>query len=66
VRGKFFEKQVGNQLLRLNINLQFHIVGGYSVDLLSPPEIVPKQLSRLARGLFGDIEIVLHAKYSFA
>jgi hypothetical protein len=62
VRGKFLEKQVSNQLLRLNIDLQFYIVRGYSVDLLPPLKIVPKQLSRFSRSLFGDIEIVLHQR----
>src|SRR5947207_15951364 len=62
MRGKFFEKQVGNQLLRLNIDLQFYIVRGYSVDLLPPLKIVPKQLSRFSRSLLGDIEIVLHRR----
>jgi hypothetical protein len=35
---------------------------GYSVDLLPPLKIVPKQLSRFSRSLFGDIEIVLHRR----
>src|SRR2546423_2299885 len=62
MRGKFFEKQVANQFLRLNIDLQFHIMRRQNVDLLPPPKIVAKQFSRLARGFFGDIEIVLHRR----
>jgi hypothetical protein len=57
---KFFEKQLGNQFLCLNIDLQLDIVRCDSIHSLRPCKIFAKQLSGCARGLFGRIEIMLH------
>ena len=60
VGGKFIEKQFADQLLRLNIDLQFDVVRCDRVDALPLLKILSKQLSRCARGIFSCIEITLH------
>ena len=57
---KFFEKQPGNQFLRLNIDLQLDVVRCDSIHPLRPLKIFAKQFSSCARGLFSRIEIMLH------
>ena len=39
VRGKFFEKQFADQLLRLNIDLEFDVVRRESLDARLPLKI---------------------------
>src|SRR6266436_3866918 len=60
--GKFVEKQFADQLLRLNIDLQFDVVRCHGVDALTLLKILAKQFSRFARGIFSCIEIPLHAE----
>src|ERR1043166_1577174 len=62
VGGKFVEKQFADQMLRLNIDLQFDVVRCDGVDVLPLLKILAKQLSRHARGIFSRIEITLHQK----
>src|ERR1043166_3770807 len=60
--GKFGEKQFADQLLRLNIDLQFDVVRCHGVDALTLLKTLAKQLSRFARGLFSYIKITLHGR----
>src|SRR5256885_15484353 len=60
--GEFGEKQFADQLLRLNIDLQFDVMRCHGVDALALLEILAKQLSRFARGIFSRIEITLHQR----
>ena len=60
VLRKLFEKEPGNQLLCLNVDLELDIVCCDGIDPLWAPEIFPKQLAGRARGFFSCIEIMLH------
>src|SRR5207249_135334 len=51
-----------DQMLRLNIDLQFDVVRCDGVDVLLLLKILAKQLSRHARGIFSRIEITLHRR----
>jgi hypothetical protein len=60
VFGKFFEKQIGNQLLCLNIDFQLDIVRCDGIHPLRSSKIFAKQSSSCAPGFFSRIEIMLH------
>src|SRR5262245_29120374 len=60
VRGKFFEKQFANQILSLNIDLQFDVVSRDSFDALTLLKIFAQQFTGGAGGVLRCIEILLH------
>ena len=62
VGGKFVEKQLADQFLPLNIDLQLDVVRRDRVDALALLKIFAQQLTRCARGILGCIEITLHQK----
>jgi hypothetical protein len=62
VLGKLFQKRFANQLLRLDVDREFDVVRGESVDVLRAMEVFPKHYAGGSGCILGGIEIMLHVE----